>query len=543
MNRRNFLKNTGVTVLGASPLLRIGGGLAVSSQLVSASETFSDYKALVVVFLDGGNDAMNMFIPTDTDRHSEYEAIRGIGEMAISKTNLDDATLKTVNGHYVKETDVAHPYYDEPQAGDSLSTSAERSYRKGSYHLKNRDGNFAGMGINSMMPELASMYKNGKVAIISNVGTLVKPVTKTEIENKTAELPVFLFAHNHQKRAIYTGQAEQLATIGWAGKIADAWQVNEPVGLNLTYGDVTTLQIGKATAPMKMATSTPPSFETDFTNPDAVRVAKFENLLNDFNEITGDNAFANYYGRNIKRAGELSTLLTNSMKSAPDFSTFTAKNSYGMPLFTFEKDDSEEKFTRDILGLKMHDDVRDGIFKEFEAAAKMIKVGKDQLSYKRQIIYVRMGGYDFHSSQATNQLNNLRSLSLAISDFQKALEEMGLDDKVLTVSLSDFGRTLLNNSDGTDHGWGGHSFMMSGDPAFQGGNVLGTVLDDLTLDGKNCHTQKGRIIPTTSIEQMLAPALNWFGVSNSLLPTILPNLQNFKTDDTMESAFLQNMFV
>jgi len=396
------------------------------------------------------------------------------------------------------------------------------------------------MGINSMMPELTAMYKNGKASIIANVGTLVKPTTKEEIDNNTAELPVFLFAHNHQKRAVYTGQAEQLATVGWAGKIADAWLVNEPVGLNLTYGNVTTLQIGQGTAPLKMGTTiTPPSFKSVYTETQGER---FESILDDFNEITGDNAFANYYGRNIKRAGELSTLLTESMKTAPDFTTFTKTNSYGLPLFSVEKDESGEVFTEEVLGLTMHDDVRDNIFKEFKSAAKMIKVGKDTLSYKRQIIYVRMVGYDSHSSQATNQLNNLRSLSLALSDFQKALEEMGLDDKVLTVSLSDFGRTLKNNSDGTDHGWGGHSFMISGDPTFQGGNVLGTVLDDLTLDGKNCHTQKGRIIPTTSIEQMLAPALNWFGVSDSLLPTILPNLSNFQSDGTMKSAFLKGMF-
>jgi len=539
MNRRSFLKNTGATVLG--PLLRIGGGLAVSSQLATASETFQDYKALVVVFLDGGNDAMNMFIPTDPDRHSEYEAIRGADNMAVSNVDLDGGNLEVdSNGHYIKNADTPHPYYDEPQDRDGFSDSAQRSYVKGSYHLKNSDGNFSGMGMNGMMPELAAMYKSGKVSVVSNIGTLVRPTTKEEIDNGTAELPVFLFAHNHQKRAVYTTQAEQLATVGWAGKIADDWKMNEPVGLNITYGDITTLQIGEATSPLKMSNlDIPPSFKSVQMD---IKGDRFETILDDFNEIVGDNAFANYYGRNIKRAGELSTLLTDSMATAPDFATFTAKNSYGMPLFSFEKDESEEVFTEEVLGIVMHDDVRDRIFRDFRATARMIKVGKETLNYTRQIFYVRMTGFDFHSSQATNQLNNLRSLSLALSDFQKALEEMGLDDKVLTVSLSDFGRTLKNNSDGTDHGWGGHSFMMSGDSTFQGGNVLGTVLDDLTLEGKNCYTKKGRIIPTTSIEQMLAPALKWFGVSDALLPTILPNLSNFQTGDTMESAFLQGVF-
>ena len=120
---------------------------------------------------------------------------------------------------------------------------------------------------------------------------------------------------------------------------------------------------------------------------------------------------------------------------------------------------------------------------------------------------------------------------------------MSLDNQVLTVSMSEFGRTLKNNSDGTDHGWGGHSFMMTGDSTFNGGNVFGTVMDDLRLDGINTYTEKGRIIPTTSIEQMLAPALKWFGVDDALMTTVLPNLSNFRTDaGNAESAFLQGVF-
>jgi uncharacterized protein (DUF1501 family) len=133
---------------------------------------------------------------------------------------------------------------------------------------------------------------------------------------------------------------------------------------------------------------------------------------------------------------------------------------------------------------------------------------------------------------------------MAVSDFQKAIDEMGMGEEVVTVSLSDFGRTLKNNSDGTDHGWGGHSFIMSSATAFQGGNTFGTVMDDLRLDGINTYTQKGRIIPTTSIEQMLAPCLKWFGVDTTLMATVLPNLANFKTDQAdVESSFLQGVFV
>jgi len=538
MNRRDLIKT-----MGLSPLFSMGSGLglAVGSQLASANATFSDYKALVVVFLDGGNDAMNMFIPTDNTTHGQYAAIRGTDTDGLAITNTDlsaiDFTIDA-NNYYIKNNGINHPYYDAPQSGDGLATSAIRSYKKGCYYTTNANNSNAtsGLGINSMMPELASMYQAGKVSLISNVGTLVRPTSQAQINNDTAELPVFLFAHNHQKRAVYTAQAEQLGTTGWAGRIADAWQVNDPVGLNLSYDQINRMLIGQTTSPLAMPTTTPVSFTTRYNPGNNINGDAFESILNRFNNITNNNAFATYYASKTKKAADLSTILLNGMASAPDFSTFTAKNSYGQTLFTIPDMATNVKLT-------MHDGMRETIFQQLEAAAKMIKVGKDTLNHTRQIIYVRLPGFDSHSQQTLGQANNLRAISLAVSDFQKALEEMNLADQVLTLSLSDFGRTLKNNSDGTDHGWGGHNFMMTGDSSFQGGNVLGTVMTDLTLNGINAYTEKGRIIPTTSIEQMLAPALKWFGVDNTLMATILPNLSNFRTNvNDVESSFLQGIF-
>jgi len=545
MTRRNFIKLSGATAASLSPIARIGAGLGVSSQLVSASETFSDYKALVVVFLDGGNDSMNMIIPTNTDRHSEYQTIRG--EYALddngqaTNTGLGIANndlyskldTDTDTKHFKYNADNGHPYADTEQDGDGKSDEAVRSYRKGLYDTG------ADLGINSMMPELAAMYKKGNVAIVSNVGTLVKPIVKADTEDPS-NLPVFLFAHNHQKRAVYTAQAETLGSTGWAGKIADAWNVNDPVGLNLTYGDVNRMLIGTSTSPLKMPTSDPVSFETINTSD---RGDILESLFQRFDNIAKTDAFSRYYSSRITKAGNLSTTLINGMKNAPVFSDFTAKNAYGNDLFTYEKNGNGEKFTSETVGLQTHDDIRGNIFDQFRAASEMIKVGKDELNHSRQIIYIRMPGYDSHSSQAANHLINLRSLSMAMGDFQKSLEEMGLADKVLTTTMSEFGRTLQNNNDGTDHGWGGHQFIMCGDEDFNGGNVYGTVMTDLTLDGANTYTKKGRIIPTTSIEQMISPCLKWFGVSDDLMATALPNLKNFTGDnDNGNTANLAGMF-
>ncbi len=173
----------------------------------------------------------------------------------------------------------------------------------------------------------------------------------------------------------------------------------------------------------------------------------------------------------------------------------------------------------------------------------MIKISKDGLSVQRQIFYVRQAGHDVHGKQIDTHSKLMRAVSLGVSDFYKALEEMGLEKDVLLVSVSEFGRTMRNNGDGTDHGWGGHSFMLCGDPNFNGGKVYGDVLTDLNFTGVNAYTNRARIIPTTAIEQMLAPALKWFGVDGATMEKVLPNLKNFRTEaDNAESAFLQGVF-
>lgn len=555
MNRRSFLKLSAVTAAALNPATRLLGGLGatgVVSTQVDASSTFTDYKALVVLFFDGGNDAMNMFPPSGASAHADYTAIRGSSTNQTENLNIALNDLSNTNfntdddGHFIKLEDVNHPYYDAPQDGDGLSSSAIRSYKIGMYTTtettNNGDGTYTptdvetGLGINSMMPELAAMYKMGKVSLVSNVGTLVEPTTKAQIDAKTANLPVFLFAHNHQKRAVYTTQAEQLGNTGWAGRLADNWNINDPIGLNLSYYSLPRLLIGETTSPLVMPLGSPISFTTQY-NAINHRGDSFESVLTRFDAITNPNQFSAYYAHQTKLAGDLSSTLLNAMNEAPDFTTFTKKNTYGQTLFNLGVSIEND------ADLEMHDEMRSNIFRQFDAATRMIKVGKDVLEYKRQIIYVGFAGFDSHGAQSVNHANNLRSISIAVSDFQKALEEMGMDQEVLTISMSEFGRTLLNSGDGADHGWGGHSFMMSGDPTFNGGNVFGTVMEDLTLDGVNTYTAKGRMIPTTSIEQMVAPALKWFGVDNTLMETILPNLSNFKTDpDDYESAFLQGVF-
>ncbi|MEA1953983.1 MAG: DUF1501 domain-containing protein [Campylobacterota bacterium] len=264
-----------------------------------------------------------------------------------------------------------------------------------------------------------------------------------------------------------------------------------------------------------------------------------EDYLISVDEDAGEaNNLKRVYNKRMGDSARLIQSLNEPWKSAPDFSTFTATNSYGKPLFDVG---GEQGVYRANLGMRTHHGLDDYMFTKLAETAKMIKVSKS-MGHKRQILNVSEAGYDFHGNQVEGHTKKMRALSLAVSDFYKAIEEMGMQEEVLVVLSSEFGRTMKSNADGTDHGWGGHSFMLCGDPAFNGGKVFGEVMTDLKLDGPNAYTNRARIIPTTSLEQMYAPALKWFGVDETTMAHVLPNLSNFRTDDTIESAFLQGVF-
>jgi uncharacterized protein (DUF1501 family) len=191
------------------------------------------------------------------------------------------------------------------------------------------------------------------------------------------------------------------------------------------------------------------------------------------------------------------------------------------------------------------------LINQLESVAKMIDMGtKDAFKsggYKRQIFMVSLGGFDTHSNQDTEHPLLLRELSLGLSKFQNAMEELGHANKVTSFTMSDFGRTLGNNGDGTDHAWGAHHLVMGGDGQNNPGNLMGGQmlgqLPDVTIDGTDDYSDKGRIIPSTAQDQLNASLCRWFGVDEVLMPTIFPNLQNFVTfSGDLNSAYLNELF-
>ena len=223
--------------------------------------------------------------------------------------------------------------------------------------------------------------------------------------------------------------------------------------------------------------------------------------------------FKDRYNRMQLRSFQLTDMLAEAWEStASIFDGLTS--SYGQPLFSVPE--------QDILGID--DNINGGLIRQLEAVARMIAYSQSQTGIKRQIFFVQQGGYDTHGAQRYNHPLLLRELSLALWDFQQAMTFLSLNDHVTTYNLSDFGRTITNNSDGTGHAWGGHYLVMGG--SINGGQLYGD-LPDLTLGGIHDHGSKGRLIPQIATDQIQASLARWFGVNDTLMPTIFPNIDNF----------------
>jgi uncharacterized protein (DUF1501 family) len=145
----------------------------------------------------------------------------------------------------------------------------------------------------------------------------------------------------------------------------------------------------------------------------------------------------------------------------------------------------------------------------------------------RQIFYVQVTGFDTHGAQAGMQ-ERLAETAVAIEEFFAALNASGMDDRVTLFTASDFGRTVSTNGSGSDHGWGGHHFVMGG--AVDGGRILGSP-PPYDNTSESYTDRRMRLIPDVSVDQYVNTLGRWFGINDTDLGTMLPNLNNFVTRD------------
>ena len=538
-SRRSFLKATGTIGLSSGSFLPIL--LAADGPVLPAGD---DYKALVCVYLHGGNDSLNMLPPANPDNYQEYFDIRRGGDsnegIAVANNPLD---LPDLNKQKLSSS--SNPYH----ARDNQSSGLKGVYETG-----------LGLNVNGVMPEVAHLIRNHKIKILSNVGNLIEPLKKEDIDSVFKEKPSYLFSHDNQRMQVDIGRADLDNGFGWAGRIADKWFGAEkydefPFGMNFSLRARGSRMLeGTKTRPY-VVSANPTAFNnlkkmpaggTPWVNWDehlnrrsmyhylfgSTPMKTSDYSYGQYNEnhshyheypsplnLTNRNAESspNYLKRIYQRMG-MNALRTNDavLAALGEALKFDKTNSYGQPLFSIPEEET----------LNLSFSKFGSLIGNLETIIKMIKVGAEK-GYRRQIFLVQHGGFDTHGSQLEVHPRILRELSLGLGQFNSALEELGLTENVVTYTTSDFGRTISSNGDGTDHGWGGHQMIMGG--GINKSELIGN-LPSLALGGADDYSNQGRIIPAIANIQIRAELALWLGVEPNYLMELFPHLPNFQTN-------------
>ena len=456
-SRRDFLR-TGACALGGAALASSLDSFGLVHALTPQAAT--DYRALVCIFLNGGNDGNNTIV--DLNQYSSYSTARGV-DLAIPQASL--LPVSPITG--------------------------------GSY------------GFHPNLTGLRDLFNMQRLAVVSNVGPLVEPLTQATYINGTGKKPLQLFSHSDQVGLFQTSIANVVSQTGWGGRVADTvagLNGSATFPQNISIAGINLLLTGVNTRQLAVADS----------NTTLANVLQLT-MTGTSNEVTSRNTSFNElrnYDRNITLIKAASDTRDSAIQTDQALSTVS-------PVITTPFPSPSTSISRQLLQV-----------------ARLIKASIDPtagINMKRQIFFCQIGGFDTHSSQIGGQTTLLSQVSAAMRAFYDATVELGVANNVTTFTLSDFGRTLQSSGAGaqagSDHGWGNHHFIMGG--SVLGGRFFGTY-PTLALGGPNDtntpgSSARGRWIPTTSVEQYAATLATWYGLSSVDLPAVFPLIGRFSS--------------
>ncbi len=462
-SRREFIGKScrALTMAAVATQMSHFGLVSALAQKKDETENGSaDYKALVCVFLSGGNDSNNTIVPKYNAGYAEYSAARSAQGLAIPQADLLSMMPPSLGLEF---------------------------------------------GLHPRLAELHQLWGQNKLAVVSNVGTLVQPLTKAQYLSG-APRPDQLFSHSDQVAQFRTAISNNTSTTGWGGRLAD-----RTAGINGGAAIPMVTSVAGVTVFSNGVTSSPLIVEPSPTPLNLVLT------LNGFG-TTSDELARKTAMRHIRTEDLDKTLIQSTA-----FLTQQAVNV------------SEQLSTDPTLTVTFPNTT---LGNQLKQVAKIMKF-RAPLNMSRQIFFVQLPGFDTHSGQINGQGNLFMQLSQALKAFYDETVAQGVSGQVTTFTMSDFNRTLnpagTGGNVGTDHAWAGHHLVM-GD-AVLGGNFYGrptangSIFPTLVNNGPDDVSNRGRFVPTVSVEMYAATLARWFGLNDAEMSLVFPFINNFPTSN------------
>lgn len=486
-SRREFLRQSAAfSALGAAAPFAMN---LAAMGAAAAADNPQDYRALVCIFLTGGNDAFNTVLATDTASWTNYSAVRNQRPESL-------ALLRDVAS--VGNATPGSPAWLGGVLPIAPATTQGRAY-----------------ALHPALTGVRNMFASRRLAIVSNVGPLVEPMTKDEYVRKLKRRPMKLFSHNDQQNTWQTFAPEGTTT-GWGGRMADMIASSQ----NSLFTSVSTAgnapwTAGRSIRPYQLGLAGAYQAGFSLNAQGQEQVYGFPGLATAMQRVmqtpSNGHVLASDLGAVTSRSINAEKSLRNLLPSA------------SVPPFG---PDSALTYTS-ISGAN----TVNPLAQQLQIVARTI-AARNSLGLSRQVFFVSLPGFDTHDSQNRNHTELMLRLNHGLQYFNNALTALGMADQVTTFTASDFGRTFTSNGDGTDHGWGGHHFVMGG--AVAGGEIYGqfpvlgtknTYNND--FDSSPDQITNGALLPKLSVDQYGATLARWFGLGDSQLRDVFPNLGNF----------------
>ena len=453
LQRREFLRRSsalGIAGSAAPWALSLAGiGEAAAANVTGGAP--GDYKALVCVFLYGGNDYGNTLVPYDQASYNAYATIRQT--LATPRDTLAATALTPT---------VALP-----------------------------DGRQ--MALAPQLGKLKAVFDAGKLGVLLNVGTLVQPTTMAQYK-AAVRLPPKLFSHNDQQ-SVWQASSPEGAISGWGGRMGDQFlSANGNATFTCTNVSGNAVFMAGQQAVQYQVSPSGAVAINGVNKPLFGSQACADALKSLITASDRSHWMEQELNRVVSRSVSAQSIVSAALANLPTLATpFDSTNSLATQL---------------------------------QMVAKMI-AARSSLVVSRQVYFVSLGGFDMHDFLVAQHPGQLSMIDDALSSFYKATVELGVADQVTAFTASDFGRTLASNGDGSDHGWGSHHFVVGG--AVKGGRFWGTLPSvSVTADDQ---VGQGRLLPTSSVDQLAATLATWMGVSASELPRVLPQIGNYTQRD------------